>query len=306
MNMEKILSNTFQTLAKSKTANRMAKKYGLKLGAKRFVAGDSILHAIDCVRKVNDDGMVAMLNFLGEYVYTEEEAFEATRNCLLTLDAIYETGIKSNLSVKVTSLGLDISREVCIQNLRRILERAKEYGNFVRIEMEDYSHCQLTLDIYKELRQEYENVGTVIQAYLYRTEKDIDDLNHYNANLRLVKGAYKESPEVAFPKKSDVDKNYETIIKTHLKNGNYAGIATHDDVMINNIIGFTEQYQISRDQFEFQMLYGIRSDLQKLLTENGYKVRVYVPYGIDWFGYFMRRLAERPENVTFVLKNTFQ
>jgi proline dehydrogenase len=203
-------------------------------------------------------------------------------------------------------LGLDISKELCIQNLKQLLDRARSYGNFVRIEMEDHSHCQLTLDIYKELRQEYDNIGTVIQAYLFRTEDDINDLNQYKANLRLVKGAYKESSTVAFPNKSDVDKNYERIIKTHLLNGNYAGIATHDDRMIENIIQFTQQHQIPANQFEFQMLYGIRSDLQKKLATHGYKVRVYVPYGSDWFGYFMRRLAERPENLTFVLKNTFK
>ncbi|SIR04224.1 L-proline dehydrogenase [Peribacillus simplex] len=304
--MEKLLSNTFQTLAKNKTANKMAKKYGLKFGARRFVAGDVTEQAIECVRKINQNGMVAMLNYLGEYVFTVEAALEATENCLKTLDAIHESGIDSNLSVKITSLGLDISKDLCIQNLKLILDRARVYGNFVRIEMEDYSHCQLTLDIYKELRKEYENIGTVIQAYLYRTEEDIHDLNRYNANLRLVKGAYKEPISVAFPKKSDVDKNYEKIIKTHLLNGNYAGIATHDDVMVEKVIQFTEQQGIPKTQFEFQMLYGIRSDLQKKLANLGYKVRVYVPYGTDWFGYFMRRLAERPENVSFVLKNTFK
>ncbi|MED3729600.1 proline dehydrogenase family protein [Priestia endophytica] len=304
--MEKLLSNTFQTLAKNKMANKMAKKYGLKFGAKRFVAGDKTQQAIECVRKLNQQGMVAMLNYLGEYVFTEKAALEATENCLHTLDAIYKSGIDSNLSIKITSLGLDISKAFCMENVKRIVDRARQYGNFVRIEMEDYTHCQLTLDIYKELRQEYDNVGTVIQAYLYRTEEDIQDLNRYKANLRLVKGAYKEPANVAFPKKSDVDQNYEKIIKMHLLNGNYAGIATHDDVIVDKILQFTQEHQISKDQFEFQMLYGIRSDLQKKLATLGYKVRVYVPFGTDWFGYFMRRLAERPENVSFVLKNTFK
>lgn len=304
--MEVLLKNTFQTLAKNRTANKLAKRYGLKFGARRFVAGDSIDQAIQCVRDLNSNGMLAMLNYLGEYVFTEEAAQEATLNCLKTLDAMHETGIQCNLSVKITSLGLDISKELCIQNLKRILDRAQQHGNFVRIEMEDYSHCQQTLDIYRELRQSYDNVGTVIQAYLYRTEQDIQDLNELKANLRLVKGAYKESPEVAFPRKADVDQNYEKIIKTHLLNGNYAGIASHDDVLIGKIKSFTRENGINKDQFEFQMLYGIRGDLQKQLADEGYRVRVYVPYGIDWFGYFMRRLAERPENVWFVLKNTFK
>ncbi|MED1170743.1 proline dehydrogenase family protein [Bacillus inaquosorum] len=304
--MEKLLSNTFQALAKNKAVNKMAKKYGLKFGARRFVAGDATDQAIECVRRINQNGMVAMLNYLGEYVFTEEAAYEATENCLKTLDAIHNSGIDSNLSVKITSLGLDISKDLCLQNLRLILDRARLYGNFVRIEMEDYAHCQLTLDIYKELLKEYENIGTVIQAYLYRTEEDIIDLNRYNANLRLVKGAYKEPISIAFQKKSDVDENYEKIIKMHLSNGNYAGIATHDDVMVEKVINFTEKQGIPKTQFEFQMLYGIRSDLQKKLANMGYKVRIYVPYGTDWFGYFMRRLAERPENVAFVLKNTFK
>lgn len=304
--MEKLLSNTFQALAKNKAVNKMAKKYGLRFGARRFVAGDATDQAIECVRRINQNGMVAMLNYLGEYVFTEEAAYEATENCLKTLDAIHNSGIDSNLSVKITSLGLDISKDLCLQNLRLILDRARLYGNFVRIEMEDYAHCQLTLDIYKELLKEYENIGTVIQAYLYRTEEDIIDLNRYNANLRLVKGAYKEPISIAFQKKSDVDENYEKIIKMHLSNGNYAGIATHDDVMVEKVINFTEKQGIPKTQFEFQMLYGIRSDLQKKLANMGYKVRIYVPYGTDWFGYFMRRLAERPENVAFVLKNTFK
>jgi proline dehydrogenase len=172
--------------------------------------------------------------------------------------------------------------------------------------MEDYSHCQLTLDIYKELRKDYDNIGTVLQSYLYRTEKDIEELNAYNANLRLVKGAYNEPAEVAFPKKSDVDKSYENMIKTHLLNGNYAGIATHDGEMVDKILRFIDENNIPKSQFEFQMLYGIRSDLQSQLAKKGYKVRVYIPYGVDWFGYFMRRLAERPENVAFVLKNAFK
>ena len=304
--MSKVLSKVFITLSHNQTANKMAQKYGLKFGAARFVAGNSIENAVKCVRELNRNGMVAMMNYLGEYVHSEDEAAKAADNCIKTLDAIHQSGIDSNLSVKISSLGLDISKEVCLTNLRRILDKAKEYGNFVRIEMEDYSHCQLTLDIYKELRKDYDNIGTVLQSYLYRTEKDIEELNAYNANLRLVKGAYNEPAEVAFPKKSDVDKSYENMIKTHLLNGNYAGIATHDGEMVDKILRFIDENNIPKSQFEFQMLYGIRSDLQSQLAKKGYKVRVYIPYGVDWFGYFMRRLAERPENVAFVLKNAFK
>ncbi|MBN6206673.1 proline dehydrogenase family protein [Ralstonia pickettii] len=301
-----VTGKVFSSLSTNKVANKMAKRYGMKLGAKRFVAGDSPEHAVATVQELNKNGMVAMLNYLGEFVHSKEAAAEAADNCMKTLDLIHDYQLDCNLSVKISSLGLDISKEVCLENLRQILDYAKERDTFVRIEMEDYAHCQLTLDIFYELKEEYDNIGTVIQAYLYRTKEDMEDLNKYNANLRLVKGAYQESAEVAYPKKEDVDRRYDEIVKQHLLNGNYAGIATHDDQAIEEFIRFADENNIPKDQYEFQMLFGIRNELQKTLVDRGYKVRVYVPYGVDWFGYFMRRLAERPENVSFVLKNSFK
>ena len=301
-----VMSSTFQGLAKNKLANKMALRYGLKFGADRFVAGSKEEEAVRCVRELNNQGLLTMLNYLGEYVFTKEAADNATNHCIRTLDLISKNNLKSNLSVKITSLGVDISKELCLQNLRKILNRARKDNIFVRIEMEDSSHCQVTLDIYKELRAEYENIGTVLQAYLHRTLGDIDDLNQYNANLRLVKGAYKEPASIAFQDKLKVDENYLEMIKRHLLNGNYAGIATHDDRVVNEVKKLVVEHHIDINNFEFQMLHGIRGDLQKSLAAEGYRVRVYVPYGIDWFGYFMRRLAERPENVTFVLKNLFK
>lgn len=301
--MEILMRNMFQTLGKNTSANKLAKKYGLRFGAGRFVAGETIKTAIEAVTKLNRDGKIVTLDHLGEFVYTEEEAQESTAMCIQTLDAIAEAGVKSNLSLKMTSLGLDISRELCMKNMRKILDRAKLHQNFVRIDMEDYHHCQVSLDIFKELRKEYDNVGLVIQAYLYRTEQDIADLNLLKANLRLVKGAYKESPDVAFPEKKDVDENFKKIIKQHLLNGNYTAVATHDESIIEFTKSVVREHQIPNEQFEFQMLYGICEDIQAKLVKEGYKVRVYVPYGVDWFGYFMRRLAERPANVWFVLKN---
>lgn len=303
--MELVMRNFFQTLAKSRSANSLAKKYGLRFGAGRFVAGESIKQAIESVQQLNQSGRVVTLDHLGEFVFTEEEANESANMCLKTLDAIHNADVVSSLSLKMTSLGLDISKELCMKNMRRILDRAKQYGNFVRIDMEDYGHCQISLDIYRELRQEYDNLGIVIQAYLYRTEQDIKDLNTYQANLRLVKGAYKEPSDVAFPEKKDVDENYKKMIALHLKNGNYTAVASHDEAIIRFTKDLVEKEGIAKEQFEFQMLYGICDDLQKQLVKEGYKVRVYVPYGIDWFGYFMRRLAERPANVWFVLKNMF-
>ncbi|MDQ0243824.1 proline dehydrogenase [Bacillus fengqiuensis] len=301
--MELLMRNMFQALGKNHSANKLAKKYGLQFGAARFVAGETIEKAIKAVQELNKSGKVVTLDHLGEFVFTEEEANESAAMCIQTLDAIAKSGVQSNLSLKMTSLGLDISKELCMKNMRRILDRAKMYGNFVRIDMEDYAHCQISLDIYRELRQEYDNLGIVIQAYLYRTEQDMKDLDKDKANLRLVKGAYKESETVAFPEKKDVDENYKKIIKTHLLNGNYAAIASHDEEMIKYTKKIVQEHNIPKDQFEFQMLYGICVELQDKLVQEGYKVRVYVPYGIDWFGYFMRRLAERPANVWFVLKN---
>lgn len=301
--MEALLRSMFQSLGKSPSANKLAKRYGLRFGASRFVAGESIRHAIEAVRNLNRDGRLATLDHLGEFVFSEEEANESADMCIQTLKAIADSGLNCNLSLKMTSLGLDIGKELCMRNMRAILDCAKSFGNFVRIDMEDYSHCQVTLDILRELRREYDNVGTVIQAYLYRSEDDIRQLDGIKANLRLVKGAYKESVEVAFPDKKDVDDNYKKIIKLHLRNGNYTAIATHDELIIEEIKQFIQTEQIIHDRFEFQMLYGIREDLQLRLVQEGFRVRVYVPYGVDWFGYFMRRLAERPANVGFVLKN---
>lgn len=305
-NMEAMMRNMFQALGKNRVANKLAKKYGLRFGASRFVAGETIQNAIATVSELNESGCEVTLDHLGEFVFSDEEANESADMCIKTLDAIAEAGVRSHLSLKMTSLGLDISRDLCMNNMRRILEKAKEYGIFVRIDMEDYNHCQISLDIYRELRQQYDNVGIVIQAYLYRTEQDVGDLNALSANLRLVKGAYKESPEVAFPEKKDVDENYKKIIQLHLMNGNYTAVASHDEAIINATKAFVQEKGISKDQFEFQMLYGICVDLQKQLVNEGYRVRVYVPYGVDWFGYFMRRLAERPANVWFVLKNLFK
>lgn len=304
--MEQLLKNFFLFLSKNKTLNAAAKKWGLRFGAKRVVAGETIAEAIDTVRELNKKGLVCTLDHLGEFVNNVEEANESADYCIKTLEAIHQAGVDCNLSLKMTQLGLDISRELCMNNMRRILDAAKQNGNiFVRIDMEDYAHNEITLDILKELYKDYDNVGTVIQAYLYKSEKDIEDLNQYKANLRLVKGAYKESPQVAFPEKKDVDENYKKIIKQHLLNGNYAAIATHDDAIIDYVKQLEKEYNIPRTQFEFQMLYGIRPQSQIELAREGYKMRVYVPYGNDWYGYFMRRLAERPANVAFVIKGLF-
>ncbi len=288
-------------------AEQFAKKWGHSLGANRFVAGETIESAIQAVRELNDKGIDATLDHLGEFVSQSEEAIAATEHCLKTLDAIHTSQVRSHLSVKLTQLGLDIAKELCLNNMYQIVERAKEYNNFVRIDMEDYAHNEVTIDIFKTLRERYgENIGLVLQAYLYKVEKDLDDLHVYRPNLRLVKGAYKESPSVAFPQKKDVDRNFIKIIEKHLLYGNYAAVATHDEAIIDHVKRFVSEQNIPTSQFEFQMLYGIRPALQQQLVTEGFTVRVYVPYGEDWYGYFMRRLAERPANVGFVLKSLFK
>lgn len=298
--MEFILKNFFLFLSKNKTFSTSAKKWGFKLGAKQVIAGETIESAMKTVQELNNKGLVCTVDHLGEFVFNREEAIEAAEYCVRTLEAIAKSGVKCNLSLKLTQLGLDIDRNLCRDNMKKILATAAKYNNFVRIDMEDYAHCDATLDLLNELKREYTNVGTAIQAYLYRAERDINLLK--GVSLRLIKGAYKESPEVAIQEKSKIDKNYLAIIKQHLLNGSYTAVATHDHNIINKVKDFAKDNNIPKSQFEFQMLYGFRTDLQLAIAKEGYTMRIYVPFGKDWYGYFMRRLAERPQNVAFAFR----
>ncbi|OAS87659.1 MULTISPECIES: proline dehydrogenase family protein [Metabacillus] len=300
--MEKLLRNSFMFLSRNKMMTKLAKRYGLRFGAARFVAGNTIEMATKVIEELNKKGLDVTLDYLGEFIQDEQEANEMANNTIKAIEAIGKENLQSQLSLKLTSMGLDISDEVVLQNMRRILSVAKQNKVFVTIDMEDYSRCERTLEIYKELRKEFNNVGTVLQAYLYRTVMDIEELAEYRANLRLVKGAYKESSRVAFPEKKAVDENFKQIIKMHLLNGNFTAVATHDNAIIDYTKKLVKVHKIPKSQFEFQMLYGIRPEKQLELVKEGYRMRVYVPYGTDWYGYFMRRLAERPANVAFVLK----
>lgn len=304
--MEQVLKNFFLFMASNRFFNKAAKKYGLRFGAKRFVAGETLDAALEVIKGLNQQGMAVTIDYLGEFVDKPEEANLMAEGSLAALEGIAREQVDANLSLKLTSMGLDISKELCLSNLQRILSTAKKHNNFVRIDMEDYAHLEATLDIYYELRKEYDNVGLVIQAYLYRSLDDMAELAKLNTNLRLVKGAYKESPEVAYPVKADVDEKFKEMIKQQLAWGQYAAVATHDEQIIRFTKAYAAEQEIARERFEFQMLYGIRTDLQEQLVAEGYRVRVYVPYGNDWYGYFMRRLAERPANVAFVLKGMFK
>ncbi len=284
---------------------KLARKYGLRFGAGRFVAGETMQNTAKVIQQLNEKGMDVTIDHLGEFVDNEDEAKQRTEECIEAIRVISEQNLNSQLSLKLTSMGLDISEELVMKNMRTILDAGKKYNVFVTIDMEDYERCEKTLEIFKQLKSEYELIGTVLQAYLYRTVEDIEELDQYSPNLRLVKGAYKESPKVAFPEKKDTDDNFKKIIKMHLLNGNYTAVATHDDEMIEYTKQLEKEHNISRDQFEFQMLFGIRTERQEELIKEGYRMRVYVPYGDDWYGYFMRRLAERPANVAFVAKGVF-
>ena len=274
--------------------------------ARRFVAGEGLGEAIEAARASNDAHMLASLDYLGENVATVADAQRARDAYLEIFERIAHERIDANVSCKLTQLGLDLSTEFCEGLLRTIVERAARYGNFLRIDMESSIYTQRTIDLAKQARAQSPAVGTVIQAYLCRSEGDVKDLLACGCRMRLCKGAYKESNEVAFPRKRDVDANFVRLMQLLLPSGIYHGIATHDPRMIAATIRFAAEQRIAKSQFEFQMLYGIRTDLQRLLIRDGYRVRIYIPYGKDWFPYFMRRLAERPANVAFFLRQFFR
>jgi proline dehydrogenase len=269
----------------------------------RFVAGETLEEALQVARTCNDAGMHATLDYLGENVSTTEDAQKARDAYLEIFDRIAQERLHANVSCKLTQLGLDISPEFCEGLVLSIAERAAAYDSFLRFDMESSMYTQRTVELVKRVRTQTPTVGTVIQSYLYRSETDIHDLLSYGCRIRLCKGAYKESEEVAYPRKADVDGNYIRLMRLLLPSGFYHGIATHDPKMIAATIRWAAEKQISKDDFEFQMLYGIRTDLQRQLVRDGYRLRIYIPYGRDWFPYVMRRLAERPANLMFFVRN---
>jgi proline dehydrogenase len=273
--------------------------------ASRFVAGETIEEAVQAARELSTHGITPSLDLLGESVNAEDEAVAARNQYLAMLDRMAGQGVEVNVSVKLTQMGLDISEDLCYVNMSRILDRAKELRGFVRLDMEGSEYTQRTLDFFaNRLFGTYgSHCGVVIQSALRRSEKDIDNLIAMKARVRLCKGAYLEPPDVAFPAKSDVDKNYVLLLERLLVNGNYPGVATHDEAIITHTRQFVRRQNIAADRFEFQMLYGVRRDLQTRLRQTGYNMRVYIPFGTQWYPYLMRRLAERPANIAFILGN---
>jgi proline dehydrogenase len=280
--------------------NKFAKSF-----ANRFVAGETLDTALAAVARLNARGITASLDLLGESVHNEAEARAAGQQYIAMLDRIHERKANANVSVKLTAMGLDISEELCVATMHKILQRARDYGTFVRIDMESSEYTQRTLDLFEQrLYPAYrENVGLVLQSYLYRTFADVQHADLLKARVRICKGAYNEPEGVAFPDKKDVDSNYIKCMQELLLKGIYPGIATHDESIIKEAKRFAKANDIAAERFEFQMLYGVRRDLQDRLVREGYRIRVYVPFGTQWYPYLMRRLAERPANVAFLAGN---
>jgi proline dehydrogenase len=272
----------------------------------RFVAGETLDEAMQVTHGLNQKGLHVSLDHLGENVSDGREARAAAQDFIASLQAIKQQGVDANVSLKLTALGLDIAQDVCEQNVRDILMCAQQYPIFVRIDMEGSAYTDRTMDMTLRMHEQFEHVGTVMQSCLYRCRKDTEQLITHGIRARLVKGAYKEPKAVAFQNKSEVDHNYVQLMMLLLMRGNYPAIATHDAAIIDATCKYAREHGISKEAFEFQMLYGIRRDLQEKLVNQGYNVRVYVPYGSQWYPYLMRRMAERPANLMFVMSNAIR
>jgi proline dehydrogenase len=290
--------------ARSKRAGGVASKHGMRLGAQRFVAGETFEACAEVLARLNEQGLHANTTLLGEDVLSADETRAVVAEYLRILDGIAARELRVNVALKLTHLGLLLDEQLAYDNVKRIVDHAGALGNFIRLDMEHSGLVDATLGIYRRLRADgCEAVGTVLQAYLYRTLADLEALLPLQPNLRLVKGAYLEPPDVAYPRKADVDEAYKRLIEATLAGGGYTAIATHDETIIEWAIALTERLGIARDRFEFQMLYGVRPRLQLDLVARGYKVLVATPFGPQWYPYLMRRLAERPANVLFVARN---
>ena len=299
----------FHLLAKSGLLKKLASRYGMRRPdsfARRFIAGEVVGEAIDAARAVQAKGMGLTLDLLGESVFDLEGAEAATRGYVAVVDAIVESGIERNLSLKLTQLGLDVDKASAIDNLRKILERAEPAGFFVRVDMESSAYTDVTLEIFEMLwGHGHRSIGIVVQAALIRSEQDLTRICALGARVRLVKGAYNEPKATAYQRKADVDAAYARMLRTLLVDGHFPAIATHDPQMIALAQRLAREHGVAPERFEFQMLYGIRRDLQATLVRDGYRLRVYIPFGTEWFPYFMRRLGERPANIAFVVQSVF-
>ncbi len=300
------MKSLFLALSRSSLLRRLASRYGTasrQSFARRFIAGETEEEAIHAAREIHARGMLLALDYLGESVRTVEEAVAATREYVRLIDVLVASGVERNISLKLTQLGVDIDRATCVDNLRRILDQAQRHGFFLRIDMENSPYTQVTLDMFETLwQQQYRNIGIALQAALHRTEQDVRRMNQLGARVRLVKGAYNEPASVAYQRPAEVGAAFGRLMRLLLDSGTYPAIATHDEDLIRETQAYAAERRIPSDRYEFQMLYGVRRDLQAALVDQGYRVRVYVPFGHQWFPYVMRRLGERPANLLFVLR----
>jgi len=301
--MDNPVRDLFITLSENQMLNSAAKRWGLKLGAQRVVAGVTIDDTINTIKKLNKQGINCTIDNLGEFVFEKTEAIAAKNQILQVVQAIHKSDVDAHISLKPSQLGLDIDYDFTYDNVEEIIALAAKYNIFINIDMESHRQLQPSFNLLDDLHKKYKNIGTVIQSYFYRAEEDLAE--HTDLRLRLVKGAYKEAPEVAFQEQAKIDANYIKLIEWNLLNGKYTSIGTHDHHIINHVKDFVKQHDISKDTFEFQMLFGFREDLLLSLKEEGYSCCMYVPFGEDWYGYFMRRLAERPQNINLLVKQVF-
>ncbi|ULL17239.1 proline dehydrogenase [Paenibacillus sp. H1-7] len=304
MRMNALFRRAVLRLSERKLIESLFRKHGMRIGVSRFVAAETLVDVLGKIKEMNGQGLAVTLDYLGESVLDPALAEEAALQIIAMLRTIHDNGLQANVSVKLTQLGCRIDPAVSMKHMERIVGAAKYYRNFVRIDMEDSTLTDETLRMTHALVSRFgkQHVGTVIQAYLYRSPSDLADMGKLDANVRIVKGAYKEGATIAYPHKKEVDRQYVALVKSHMTDGHYTAIATHDPRIIEELKAFADRRSFSKDSFEFQMLYGISSKLQLELVKQGYRVRVYTPFGRQWYPYFTRRIAERPANLLFVLK----
>jgi len=290
--------------AESRRLQRLVQGHGMRVGAARFVAGETLDECVVVMRRLNETGLHANTTLLGEVILDPSGAATVTAAYERIIDRVVAEGLKANVALKLTHLGLSFDAETTYANVERLVGRAAGLGSFIRIDMEQSEHLDATLNIYERLRAAgHDNVGTALQSYLYRTPDDVERLLPLRPNLRIVKGAYLEPAEIAYPEKKDVDRAYIEIVEKGMHSGAYIAVATHDEAMIERVKAFADREGIERDRFEFQMLYGVRPALQRSIAAEGYKVLVATPFGPDWYPYLMRRLAERPANLGFLVRS---
>jgi proline dehydrogenase len=293
--LNKIIVNITELLPKSL----------VRIFAGKYIAGEELQNAIDLTKKLNSNGIYATIDVLGEAIKNKEEAIEAKKKCLEVLEAIEINGLLANLSIKPTQMGLAIEEDFAYQQILEIVEKAKSYNNFVRIDMEDSPFTEATIGVYKKIFEKNKNVGVVLQSYLMRTLKDVEDLNKMGTNYRICKGIYVEPESIAYKDKQVIRDNFLKALRMMLQNGNYVGIATHDDYLIKNSYKMIKEMNIPKDKFEFQMLLGVKEELRNKINSDGFKVRIYVPFGEDWYAYSIRRFKENPQIAGYVFKNIF-